>query len=124
MLKRRCLFCDVRSILFAFIFVEISQGLTQLYVAYPFNSLPRGTVLVDVGGGVRYNLAENLLPACPNLMMIVEDLEHIAKSKIDNASPDMKRWMNESRLKFQVHDIFKFHPEYLKGSVFVVNNIL
>ncbi|PPR06263.1 hypothetical protein CVT24_000935 [Panaeolus cyanescens] len=111
-------------------FSKAMQGLSRaekalpLMRAYPFTSFPRGTVLVDVGSGVRYNLAENLLPACPNLMMIVEDLEHVAKSKIDNASPDMTRWMNEGRLKFQVHDIFKFHPEYLKGSVFVVNNII
>jgi len=100
-----------------------AEGLDFLPVDYPFSSFTSDTVLVDVGGGIG-SLAELLLPAVPDLRFVVEDLEPVITLANQVASPNMKNWITEGKVKFQIHDCFSPQPHNLKGGVFILKNML
>jgi hypothetical protein len=79
--------------------------------------------LVDVGGGIG-SLAELLLPNQPHLSFVVEDLEPVIKLASEVAGPNMKNWINEGKVKFQIHDCFQPQPETFRGAVFVLKNMM
>jgi len=97
--------------------------LFSLFLDYPFHLFPPSTLLVDVGGGIG-SLAELLLPTQPHLNFVVEDLEPVMKLATEVASPNMKNWMNEGKVKFQTHDCFQPQPETVKGAVFILKNLM
>jgi len=90
---------------------------------YPFDSFTSNTILVDVGGGIG-SLAEILLPAVPDLRFVIEDLEPVVTLANEVASPSMKNWIREGKVRFQVHDCFTPHPHSLNGAVFILKNMI
>lgn len=93
------------------------------YADYPFVSFADDTTLVDVGGGIG-SLAELLLPVVPHLRFVIQDLEPVVKLANEVASPNMKNWITEGRVEFQVHDFFTPQPTDLEGAVFVLKNVM
>jgi hypothetical protein len=79
--------------------------------------------LVDVGGGIG-SLPELLLPTQSHLNFVVEDLETVVKLANEVASPNMKNWINEGKVKFQTHDCFQPQPETFQGAVFILKNMM
>ncbi|PPQ71483.1 hypothetical protein CVT24_011977 [Panaeolus cyanescens] len=90
---------------------------------YAFDSLPAGTTLVDIGGGVGA-IAEILLPEYPALKMVVQDLPPVVKAAEEKPSQIIRKFMHEGRLSFRAHDFFTDQPEDLKGASFLVCNVL
>ncbi|PSN62387.1 S-adenosyl-L-methionine-dependent methyltransferase [Corynespora cassiicola Philippines] len=76
---------------------------------YPWNELPEGTLLVDVGGGpghVAMALAENY----PNLEFLVQDLPETVQFGNDSCPSRLR-----SRIRFEAHDFFAIQPEHRVG---------
>ncbi|PPR01329.1 hypothetical protein CVT24_006331 [Panaeolus cyanescens] len=93
------------------------------FADYDFSALPKGSMFVDVGGGVG-TIAEILLLAYPNLKIVLQDMESVVKSATENPTANIKRFMDEGRLIFQVQDFFSDQPKYLDGAVFMLSNVL
>ncbi|KAF8155549.1 S-adenosyl-L-methionine-dependent methyltransferase [Crassisporium funariophilum] len=100
-----------------------TEGLAFLPVDYPFGSLPDETVLVDVGGGIG-SLAELLLQTLQNIKFVVQDLEAVVSLANNVASPNMKKWIAEGKVTFQVQDFCSPQPTNLNGAVFVLKNVI
>ncbi|KAF8992722.1 O-methyltransferase-domain-containing protein [Cyathus striatus] len=100
-----------------------TEGLGFLPLDYPFSSLPEDTLLVDVGGGIG-TLPELLLATIPHLRFIVQDLEATITLAEEVASSNMKRWIAEGKVKFQVQDFFSLQPREVGGAVFILKNII
>ncbi|KXN85889.1 Sterigmatocystin 8-O-methyltransferase [Leucoagaricus sp. SymC.cos] len=90
---------------------------------YPFKSLPPGTLVVDVGGGVGA-LAESVLSAAPHLRYIVQDLKTTIDLAHEIATPAMRAWVSEGKLEFHIHDGFLPQPREHDGAVFILKNVL
>lgn len=96
---------------------------TPLLPDYPFKSFPLNTVIVDVGGGIG-SLAELILPSAPHLRYVVQDLKSTITLAEEIATPTMKTWVAEGKLKFQVHDGFIRQPPEHEGAVFILKTVV
>ncbi len=77
---------------------------------FPFGSLPEGSKLVDVGGGVG-TAALILTEAFPNLAIIVQDRPEVingeARAVWENANPGA---LASGRVRLEAHDFFQPQP--------------
>ncbi|PPQ71487.1 hypothetical protein CVT24_011981 [Panaeolus cyanescens] len=100
-----------------------AMGFASILSDYPFNKLPPNTTLVDAGGGIGA-MAEMILPVCPTLKMVVQDLEPVIEAAKSSPSDVIQGLMAEGRVSFEAHDFLKNQKEDLRGSAFLVCHVL
>ncbi|KAF9043345.1 S-adenosyl-L-methionine-dependent methyltransferase [Panaeolus papilionaceus] len=103
--------------------VSKCESLFSIPADYPFSDLPPNTTIVDVGGGIGA-LAETILPECPHLKMVVQDMEPVIKSAVEKPSDTIKQLMDNGRLRFEAQDFFKDQKETSRGNAFLLCNVL
>jgi len=82
-----------------------SRGEYNLLTVYePLHSAPKGTTLVDVGGGVGH-VAIAVAQKFPNLKCIVQDIGIVVGEGRDGLPEELK-----DRVEFQENDFFKGQP--------------
>ncbi|KAF9468250.1 O-methyltransferase-domain-containing protein [Collybia nuda] len=100
----------------------VVEGLAFLAVDYPFVSLPADTLIVDVGGGI--GAAEDLiLPSAPHLRFVIQDLKSVVEQGVNDAGPNMKRWIDEGRVRFQAQDFYAPQPREVEGAIFFAKSV-
>lgn len=90
---------------------------------YPWSELPKGTVCVDVGGGIG-GLTEALLREFPNLQGVVQDRPEVvaqAKAKFERTMPDA---VASGRVQFDAGDFFKEITRAGPKTVYMVRMII
>jgi len=96
-----------------------SRGPVNLLMVYePLPSAPKGTTLVDVGGGVGHN-AIAAAQKFPNLKCVVQDIGTVVSEGRDGLPQELK-----DRVEFQENDFFKGQPIGGPGVYYYLRHIL
>ncbi len=72
--------------------------------AYPWNSLPDGATIVDIGGS-RGHFARDLAELHPSFSLVVQDLQQVIKSISDD-----ERQLGPANVTYQAHNFFDKQP--------------
>jgi hypothetical protein len=92
----------------------------SILLEYDWNALPKGSVVVDVGGGFGAT-SRYIAQHAPDLRFIVQDKSEVVAAGIQ-AWKD-RDLLESKRVVFQDHDFFTPQPDN-KATVFVLKNIL
>jgi hypothetical protein len=92
----------------------------SILLEYDWKALPKGAVVVDVGGGFGAT-ARYIAQHAPHLQLIVQDKAEVVAAGVQ-AWKD-RDLLDSKRVVFQGHDFFAPQPEN-KATVFVLKNIL
>ncbi|KAJ7314373.1 S-adenosyl-L-methionine-dependent methyltransferase [Mycena albidolilacea] len=87
---------------------------------YDWNALPKGSVVVDVGGGFGAS-AKYIAQHAPHLQVIVQDKQEVVAA--GRQAWKERDLLESKRVVFQGHDFFTPQPDN-KAAVFVLKNIL
>ncbi len=88
--------------------------------AYPWESLPKGSLVVDVGGGVGH-IAAAIAQAHPQLRFQIQDFADLA----DESASHWSRQGLSDRVQFTPHNFFNAQPDVAKdATVYFLRNIL
>ncbi|KIK51637.1 hypothetical protein GYMLUDRAFT_78142 [Collybiopsis luxurians FD-317 M1] len=89
---------------------------------FQWQDLPKGSTVVDVGGGVG-SLSLIIAEAVPNLNFVIQDSQLTISHAEEFWKEKMPSALDSGRVKLQVHDFFT--PQPVKGaSVFLLRSIL
>ncbi|TFK65267.1 S-adenosyl-L-methionine-dependent methyltransferase [Pluteus cervinus] len=90
--------------------------------AYPWNSLPQNSVVVDVGGGIG-TLAISIARAYSHLKVVVQDTEAVVEEGETICKDVFPAGLTSGNLSFEAHDFFSPNP-IKNASVYILKNIL
>ena len=103
----------------AMIATSSSLGPFKLVELYePLLSAPKGTILVDVGGGIGH-IAIAAAQKYPNLKCVVQDIGMVVNEGRDGLPEELK-----DRVEFQENDFFKGQPIGGPGVFYYLKHIL
>ena len=99
--------------------VTSARSACNLLTVYePLPSVPKGTTLVDIGGGIGHN-AIAAAQKFPNLKCIVQDIGSAVSEGRDGLPEELK-----GRVEFQENDFFKGQPIGGPGVYYYLRSIL
>ncbi|PIL29533.1 hypothetical protein GSI_08341 [Ganoderma sinense ZZ0214-1] len=95
--------------------VRFGQGMTgtrqfetkdEILRAFPWDTLPQGAVLMDVGGGIG---AQTIVIADsqPHIRVVVEDTEQVVSTAISSWGPQYTHLFESGRMSWRVRDFFE-----------------
>ncbi|KAI1787799.1 S-adenosyl-L-methionine-dependent methyltransferase [Ganoderma leucocontextum] len=99
-------------------FVRFGHGMTgtrqseiknQILQGFPWEELPQGSVLVDVGGGIG---AQSILvaEAYPHIHVVVEDREQVVSTAVSAWGPQYAHLFESGRMSWGTRDFFEAWP--------------
>ncbi|KAF9462317.1 S-adenosyl-L-methionine-dependent methyltransferase [Collybia nuda] len=101
--------------------IQALQPADAILTAFDWKSLPPGSVVVDVGGGIG-SVAMPLAAQFPLLKLIVQDLPGVIKEAQEVWSAQMPNAIKLGQVKLEAHDFFKSQPQ-TNASVFFMKQI-
>jgi len=81
----------------------------KIYHGFPWDSLPDGSKVVDVGGGIG-SVSLFLAERCPKLNFVVEDLPHVVDGAEKFWNEALPGSIDSGRVVIQEHDFFTPQP--------------
>ncbi|KAF8466888.1 O-methyltransferase [Kalaharituber pfeilii] len=95
-----------------------SGGPTLVNSLYPFNKLPSGTTIVDVGGG-RGHISIGLARFQPHLNFIIQDYPSLVEDGKKGCPSEL---LEAKRILYMPHDMYQKQP--VEGAVYFLRHIL
>lgn len=102
--------------------VEALQPPDAILSAFDWSSLPNGSVVVDVGGGVGTSSLP-LAQAYPNLEILIQDRPPVVEDGLKLWKVKLPKALETGQVKFQVHDFFTAQP-ITNASVYLLKQIM
>ncbi|KAG5331582.1 hypothetical protein C0989_007906 [Termitomyces sp. Mn162] len=99
--------------------VQAMQPANAILKAYDWKKLPRGSVIVDVGGGVGSD-SLSLIREFPTLDIVIQDLAPV----IEDAKAFWQKNLPNAKVSLEVQDFFKPQPKDRNVSIFLLKQIL
>ncbi|EJT99249.1 S-adenosyl-L-methionine-dependent methyltransferase [Dacryopinax primogenitus] len=90
---------------------------------YPWKDLPKGTTVVDIGGG-EGGLVMSIAKAHPHLQFVDQDRPEVEEAAHRMWKTKVPEIYNEQRVKFQSHNFFTPQPLKGEGYVYVMRCII
>lgn len=99
---------------------SMADSAESIAQAYSWEELPKGSLVVDVGGGIGH-ISAAIAQQHPHLQFVVQDFEDLAAE----SSSLLKQQGVSDRVEFSAHNFFEPQPEAMrKATVYFLRNIL